>query len=52
MRKRRNILKTKSGKSIQLEGLWQLDDTGNGSITFAAGLRRERHGLIGMITPQ
>jgi uncharacterized protein (TIGR03118 family) len=45
-------LKTKSGKSIQLEHLWQLDDTGNGSITFAAGMRRERHGLVGMIQPQ
>jgi uncharacterized protein (TIGR03118 family) len=45
-------LKQPNGKSIQLEGLWQLDDTGNGSITFSAGLRRERHGLVGQITPQ
>ena len=45
-------LKQPNGKSIQLEHLWQLDDTGNGAITFAAGMRRERHGLIGMIQPQ
>jgi uncharacterized protein (TIGR03118 family) len=45
-------LKQPNGKSIQLEALWQLDDTGNGSITFSAGLRRERHGLVGLITPQ
>jgi uncharacterized protein (TIGR03118 family) len=45
-------LKQPNGKSIQLEVLWQLDDTGNGSIAFSAGLRRERHGLVGLITPQ
>lgn len=45
-------LKDKKGKSISMEGLWQLDDTGNGSLTFSAGLRRERHGLIGSISPQ
>ncbi|HSC17889.1 MAG TPA: TIGR03118 family protein [Rhizomicrobium sp.] len=45
-------LKKKNGESIQLEHLWQLDDTGNGSITFAAGMKRERHGLVGMIQPQ
>ena len=40
-------------KSIQIEGLWQLDDTGNGSITFSAGLSHgEKHGLVGRITPQ
>jgi len=45
-------LKQPNGKSIQLEHLWQLDDTGNGTITFAAGMKRERHGLVGQITPQ
>jgi len=45
-------LKDTAGKSIQLPHLWQLDDTGNGSITFAAGMKRERHGLIGQLTPQ
>jgi uncharacterized protein (TIGR03118 family) len=44
-------LKTQNGQMISLEGLWQLDDTGNGSITFSAGLRREKHGLLGLITP-
>lgn len=44
-------LKQGNGKSLQYEHLWQLDDTGNGSITFAAGMKRERHGLIGMIVP-
>jgi uncharacterized protein (TIGR03118 family) len=45
-------LKDTKGKSIQLEGLWQLDDTGNGSLTVSAGLRKEKHGVIDMITPQ
>ncbi len=39
-------------KSIQIEGLWQLDDTLDGSVTFSAGLKGEKHGLIGRITPQ
>jgi uncharacterized protein (TIGR03118 family) len=39
-------------KSIQIEGLWQLDDTLNGSVTFSAGLSGEKHGLVGRITPQ
>lgn len=40
-------------KSIQIEGLWQLDDTLDGSVTFSAGLGHgEKHGLIGRITPQ
>ena len=45
-------LKAPNGNSIQLEHLWQLDDTGNGSITFSAGMKRERHGLVGLISPQ
>lgn len=45
-------LKGPNGKSIELEHLWQLDDTGNGSITFSAGMKRERHGLVGWISPQ
>jgi len=39
-------------KDFQYEDLWQLDDTGNGSITFSAGLRHEKHGIIGLITPK
>lgn len=40
-------------KSIQIEGLWQLDDTLDGSVTFSAGLGHgEKHGLVGQITPQ
>jgi uncharacterized protein (TIGR03118 family) len=39
-------------KDFQAEDLWQLDDTGNGSITFSAGLKHEKHGLIGLITPK
>jgi len=39
-------------KEIEIEGLWALDDTGNGSITFSAGPGDETHGLIGLITPQ
>ncbi|MBV9570304.1 MAG: TIGR03118 family protein [Alphaproteobacteria bacterium] len=45
-------LKGPNGRSIELEHLWQLDDTGNGSITFSAGMKRERHGLVGWIQPQ
>jgi uncharacterized protein (TIGR03118 family) len=39
-------------KEIAIDGLWALDDTGNGSITFSAGPGGEAHGLIGLITPQ
>ena len=39
-------------KEISIDGLWMLDDTGNGSITFSAGPDDEAHGLIGLITPQ
>ncbi|MEI9932557.1 MAG: TIGR03118 family protein [Rhizomicrobium sp.] len=39
-------------KSVQIEGLWQLDDTLDGSVTFSAGPKDEKHGLIGRITPQ
>ena len=39
-------------KEISIDGLWALDDTGNGSITFSAGPGGEAHGLIGLITPQ
>ena len=39
-------------KDFQYEDLWQLDDTGNDAITFSAGLRREKHGIIGLITPK
>jgi uncharacterized protein (TIGR03118 family) len=42
----------KGKKDFQYEDLWQLDDTGNGSITFSAGLRHEKHGIIGLITPK
>jgi uncharacterized protein (TIGR03118 family) len=44
-------LSTQNGQAIALQGLWQLDDTGNGSLTFAAGPGREKHGLLGLITP-
>lgn len=39
-------------KDFQYEDLWQLDDTGNGSITFSAGLKHEKHGIIGLIAPK
>ena len=39
-------------KEIVIDGLWALDDTGNGSITFSAGPGGETHGLIGLLTPQ
>ena len=39
-------------KEIVIDGLWALDDTGNGSITFSAGPGGEAHGLIGLLTPQ
>jgi uncharacterized protein (TIGR03118 family) len=39
-------------KDISIDGLWALDDTGNGSITFSAGPGGEAHGLIGLITPK
>jgi uncharacterized protein (TIGR03118 family) len=39
-------------KEISLDGLWALDDTGNGSITFSSGPGGEAHGLVGLITPQ
>ena len=39
-------------KDFQYEDLWQLDDTGNGAITFSAGLKHEKHGIIGLITPK
>ena len=38
-------------KEISIDGLWALDDTGNGSITFSAGPGGEAHGLVGLITP-
>jgi uncharacterized protein (TIGR03118 family) len=37
-------------KQIVIDGLWALDDTGNGSITFSAGPNHESHGLVGLIT--
>jgi uncharacterized protein (TIGR03118 family) len=39
-------------KEISIDGLWALDDTGNGSITFSAGPGGEAHGLLGLITPK
>jgi uncharacterized protein (TIGR03118 family) len=39
-------------KEISIDGLWALDDTGNGSITFSSGPGGEAHGLVGLITPQ
>lgn len=40
-------------KSIQIDGLWQLDDTLDGFVTFSAGLGHgEKHGLVGRIAPK
>lgn len=40
-------------KSIAIDGLWQLDATLDGSVTFSAGPGNgEKHGLVGRIAPQ
>lgn len=35
---------------IAIDGLWALDPVPSGDVTFSAGPRKEKHGLLGLIT--
>jgi uncharacterized protein (TIGR03118 family) len=45
-------LHTNKNNALWIDGLWALDDTGNGSVTFSAGPGGEAHGLVGLIGPK
>ncbi|HEY3777655.1 MAG TPA: TIGR03118 family protein [Rhizomicrobium sp.] len=38
------------GAPLAIDGLWGLDPVPNGEVTFAAGPRKESHGLLGLIS--
>jgi len=40
-----------SGLPVKIDKLWALTSGPNGSVTFAAGVQQEQHGLLGGISP-
>lgn len=40
------------GSPLAIDGLWGLDPVPNGKVTFAAGPKKESHGLLGLISPK
>jgi uncharacterized protein (TIGR03118 family) len=43
-------LNDKNGAPITIMGLWGLDPVPAGDVTFTAGIKKEAHGLMGLIT--
>jgi uncharacterized protein (TIGR03118 family) len=43
-------LNDKNGYPLTVQGLWGLDPVPNNDVTFTAGVKKEAHGLMGLIT--